>query len=170
MGIPSAVNLAAAFMAGISEEAVCRGMSASYLMRQWKDKNRILSVIFVSSAIFALIHAFNVFAGAPLGMTGIQIVNAFSIGCFFCALFIRSGSLIPSMVFHTLNDIIAFTDVSSIGEGGAYNSTASISVSDTVIVIILDLIYLGITLFLVRPSVRNQVRELWDKKWRCRDH
>ena len=165
LGWPSAVNIATALMAGVCEEAFFRGIGASYLMRQWRDKNDVLKVMIVTSLLFAVIHCFNMIGGAPLAMTIVQIINAFSMGCLFCGFFLRSGNLIPAMVFHTLNDVFAFMRVDSIGEGGIYNSDVTVSWQMLVVLAVLSVIYISITLFLTRPSVRDELRELWDHKW-----
>ena len=166
LAFPTAVNLAAAFMAGVSEEVIFRGVTASYLMRQWLEKKRILMVIIVSSLFFALSHVLNLLSGAPLDITLLQVVSSFFMGAVLCALFLRSGSLLPGMILHILFDIVALSDVSSFQEGGAYNSSITLSSSDIVETMIVNIIYLLIVLFLIRPSVQDKVYEIWKKKWR----
>lgn len=166
IGFPPAVNIVAAFAAGISEEAVFRGVITSYLMRQWQGRGRIFTVILVSSAIFGLYHIMNLFSRAPLGITLTQIVYAFSIGCLYCALFLRSGSLIPAMLLHSLNDIGAFLNVSNFREGGGYTSGTAISLSGFAVTLVMDAVFILIMLFFTRPSVRDSIVEVWNKKWR----
>ena len=165
LGVPSAVNLAAAIMAGVCEEAAFRGMSASYLMRQWKGEKNIPKVMILSSVLFGLIHAMNLLSGAPVGMTVIQIFNAFAVGCMLCAIFLRCGSLIPAMILHALNDIIAFTSVSTIAEGGSYKSTATVSYADLWSQILLTVAFLAAAIYLTRPAVREEICVMWEKKW-----
>ena len=164
MGFPSIVNILAAFMAGICEEVVFRGTCAAYLMRQWREKGPLPAIIF-SSVLFALVHSFNLIMGAPLVMTFVQVVNAFSIGCLLCVLFLRSGSLLPPIIMHVINDIVAFTNVSAVNEGGSYSGSATISTAELIYTSVFSVIYIVITLYLTRPAVRDEIRTLWDKKW-----
>lgn len=166
LGVPPVVSFVGAFMAGLTEEAIFRGIGASYLMRQWRDEKKILPVLFLTSVVFAIAHMSNVFSGAPLSSSIIQTVHSFAIGCVFCALFIRSGNLIPGIIMHTANDIIAFTDVSAMGENGiTYTGSMTISVFDIVSTLALDAVLVAIALYLTRPSVRAQILEVWDRKW-----
>ena len=165
IGLPAAVNLAAALMAGTAEEAAVRGMSASFLMRQRRGEKGILFAMFLSSAVISLFHALNILEGAPASMTLLQIVYSFGIGCLFCALFLRCGNLLPGMILHTFNDIAAFMDRSSFGEGGAYKSSTGLTASGAAEGAVLSLLFLAAALWLIRPSVRGEIAELWDRKW-----
>ena len=165
VGMPPLVNWFAALAAGVGEEAVFRGLNASYLMRQWNESKKIPQVILVSSLIFGLIHLSNLTAGAPLAMTALQVVSATCLGCFFCAIYLCSGSLIPGMIFHFLYDVVAFTDTARIGEGGAFKPNAVTTVKDIVFEIVLDVIYISATIYLTRPAAREQISDLWNKKW-----
>ena len=165
VSMPPLVNLVAALMAGVCEETIYRGVIASYLMRQTVAQKKILPTMLVSSLLFALIHITNVLVGAPLVMTLFQILSAFVLGLFLCALFLRSGSLIPGMIFHALYDIVAFTDTTNIGEGGVFKPTATVTLEDQIFSMVLRAIYLAIAIYLTRPSVREEIYEIWSKKW-----
>ncbi len=165
LGIPPLVNWVAALMAGICEESIFRGVTASYLMRQTIGQNKILPTMLVSSILFGLIHGINIIVGAPVFLTFLQILSAFALGLFMCALFLRSGSLIPSMIFHTLYDIVAFTDTSNIGEGGVFKPTATITLQDQIFSMVLRVVYIALAIYLTRPAVRGEIYEIWAKKW-----
>ena len=142
VSMPPLVNLVAALMAGVCEETIYRGVIASYLMRQTVAQKKILPTMLVSSLLFALIHII-----------------------FLCALFLRSGSLIPGMIFHALYDIVAFTDTTNIGEGGVFKPTATVTLEDQIFSMVLRAIYLAIAIYMTRPSVREEIYEIWSKKW-----
>ena len=165
IGVPPVVNIVAALMAGIFEESVFRGVAASYLMRQWRGEKKILPVIFLSSALFGLSHAMNLASGAPVAITLLQIVHSFVVGCFLCALFLRSGNLLPVMIWHVLNDIFAFLDVSSFKEGGVYNESVAVTPGVVGDLLIWAAIFLALMFILTRPSVRGEICSIWDKKW-----
>lgn len=166
LGVPPMVSFFGAIMAGTAEEAIFRGIGVSYLMRQWKDEKKILPAVFLSSAVFAVAHMSNLFSGAPVSASVIQTFHSFAIGCLFCVLFLRSGSLIPGMIMHTVNDIIAFTDVSAMGENGiTYTGSMTLSVFDIVSTLVLDTALVVIAVYLTRPAVRPQIRQIWEQKW-----
>jgi len=167
-GVPPFVNIVAAVMAGIFEEALFRGVTASYLMRQWRGEKKILPVIFLSSAFFALTHVINIANGAPAGITIMQTIHAFVVGCFLCAMFLRSGNLLPVMIWHVLNDIFAFMDVSSFEEGGIYTEGVSVTSDVLLDLIIWAVVFLALTFILVRPSVRREICSIWEEKWKKR--
>lgn len=165
LGIPPFANLIAALAAGVCEEAIFRGMTVSYLMRQWGDRKKLIPVILLSSVIFGMSHITNIATGAPVVMTLRQIVTSFIMGLFLCALYLRSGSLIPPMFIHFLYDIIAFMDVSKMQEGGTYNKTASTTVPERIFQLIISIIFLALAVYLTRPAVREDIYRIWRKKW-----
>ena len=159
IGFPSIVNLCAALMAGCFEEAVFRGIGGSYLMRQWPGEKGILRTMITTSVIFALIHAMNLLSGAPLLATIYQILNAFGMGMFLCAVFLRSGSLWPGIIIHVFFDAIAFMDVSSISEGGVMTGEYVTSWADLIGFAFIAL-SIGAGLYLARPSVRGEIARI----------
>lgn len=168
IGFPSTVSLCAALMAGCFEESVFRGIAGSYLMRQWPGEKGILKTMVTTSILFGLIHAVNLISGAPLGATIVQILNAFGMGMFLCAIFLRSGSLWPGIIIHTLFDAIAFTDVSNISESGVITSDFAASWSDMIAFAFIAL-SIAVGLYLVRPSVCGDIARIWKKKWNLSD-
>ena len=165
MGMPSLIKWIIAIMAGVCEESIYRGLNASYIMRQTVTQKKILPAMLVSSLVFGMIHITNLMHGAPLVMTLLQIFSAFVLGLFLCALFLRSGSLIPGMIFHAFYDIIALTDTTSIGDDGAFKPTATVSTEDLIFMMVARVFYLALTIYLTRPAVREEIYEIWSKKW-----
>ncbi|MBR4224927.1 MAG: CPBP family intramembrane metalloprotease, partial [Oscillospiraceae bacterium] len=170
VGFPAAVNCVGAIMAGVYEETIYRGMTASYLMRQWRanKEKKLLPVIVLSSAVFALIHMLNALNGQDLFFTVMQCINAFFMGCLMCALFMRSGNLIPGMIMHALYDFGQFMFVTLINEGGTVADGAFMSTSDIIQLVIMDVVYAALTMYLIRPSVREDIYRIWDMKWKDR--
>ena len=164
IGFPSLVNLCAALMAGCFEEAVFRGIAGSYLMRQWPGEKGILKTMITTSIIFALVHAMNLLSGAPLVATIYQILNAFGMGMFLCAVFLRSGSLWPGIIIHTLFDTIAFMDVTNIAEGGVMTGEYATSWTDLIGFAFIALSICA-ALYLASPSVRGDIARIWREKW-----
>ena len=80
-------------MAALVEELLFRGAIQGYLHRKGMKP---LHAIFIASAIFGIIH-----------MNPVQIPFAFAIGMIFGWLYYRTGSLVPGIVGHFLNNSIA---------------------------------------------------------------
>ena len=81
-------------LAPITEEF--RGAILRVLTHYFVGKKRWIALV-VSSCIFAVVHANN-----------IQIVNAFGMGLLLGVLYLRTQSVIPSIVFHVANNSLAF--------------------------------------------------------------
>ncbi|MFT8744552.1 MAG: CPBP family intramembrane glutamic endopeptidase, partial [Lentilactobacillus hilgardii] len=138
---------------GISEEYLFRGLIFPQILKAigtWTHKD-LYSAIGISSLLFALIHVLNL-TGQDLTATVIQMVNAFSIGCLFCAIYIRSGSLLLPIVFHSLWNFGIF------GLDGAILTPRSIFW-----MIIFNTILLAITTYDLREQKLSQ-RDIWIEK------
>ena len=151
--------IATALMAGFCEEAAFRGIGVSYLMRQWKTEEKIPHVVALTSVCFALMHGTNLFSGAALGVTLLQIAAAGCIGVFLCGVFLRSGNLWVPIMIHTMHDVISLL---FLPEGAVLTHAVELS----------DLLDLGLTvalgvagLYLVRKSKRGEIIALWQEKW-----
>jgi len=85
----------------IFEEAVFRGIVLTVFLSKYSDRN---SIIF-SSLGFGLMHALNLVNGADLVWTLGMMVWAFIIGLFYGYVFVRTRSLLPSMIVHYLGNV-----------------------------------------------------------------
>ena len=82
-----------AIMAPLVEELLFRGAIQGHLLRKGMNP---WTALFIASAIFGIIH-----------MNPIQIPFAFAIGMIFGWLYYRTGSLVPGIVGHFINNSIA---------------------------------------------------------------
>ncbi len=57
-------------------------------------------------------------------------------------------------------------NVSSFREGGGYMRETPFSLSGFVITLVMDAVFILIMLFFIRPSVRDDIDEVWNKKWK----
>jgi len=87
------VAFAAAVLAPIAEEIYFRG----YVFRAYLDQKGPLQAYVFSSLLFALVHL-NLPAVLPI----------FVMGLFLAFLYRRSGSILPGMVAHAVNNAVAF--------------------------------------------------------------
>ena len=153
--------------AGLGEEFIFRGVLISTLMRQWKDQNKFRSAALVSGIVFGLIHATNVFAGADPLRTLLQVIGAVGIGIMFTAVYLRSGSILPCMFYHTLHDIIAIAGESEVTETGIITAS-KINMGDGAN-LVMSLVLAAIALRLLRPEKNEEMRALWNRKWKLQE-
>lgn len=155
-------NFALALMAGVCEETAFRGLPLSYLMRQWKDEKKIPVALLLSAVLFGLAHGGNLFAGADPGITLLQVGGTMAIGVFLGAVYLRSGNLWPVIVIHTLNDVLAFLNTADISGGVMVADVTPRDLRD----LMLSVVLAGVGLWLIRPSKRAEILDLWREKWR----
>lgn len=160
-GLPTAGSIGLALAAGFCEEAAFRGLPLSYLMRQWKDESKIIPAVLLTSGLFGLSHGSNIFGGAGVGRTILQVAIALMIGVFLGAVYLRSGNLWPAITVHTINDVLAFLDTKSITEGVM---VGSVTVGD-LLALGQCAILCGIGFWLIRPEKRGEIIALWREKW-----
>lgn len=103
---PSTI-IAAVIVAPIGEEIIFRGMITKLLLEEYRPTKAIL----ISALIFGIIH-FN-----PA-----QIPGAFIIGILFGWLYYRTGSIIPGIVLHFINNAGYVIGVIYLGEDWKLNN------------------------------------------------
>ena len=160
---PSVKSILVALVAGTSEETIFRGIPASYAMRHFNDRKKLPLVIGITSLLFSLIHATNIFAGASVSATLLQLLTAFGIGTTLCALYFRSGNIILPMLLHFLYDVYALMNADSVTEAGVLD--ASLTVKDLTANLVIFVIEIAITLYLLRGPVLDDLTDIWKKKW-----
>ena len=91
-----------AIMAPLVEELLFRGAIQGYMLRKGMKP---LHAILIASAIFGIVH-----------MNPIQVPFAFAIGMIFGWLYYRTGSVIPGIVGHFINNSIACIQMATLTE------------------------------------------------------
>ena len=89
-------------MAPLVEELLFRGAIQGYMLRKGMKP---LNAILIASAIFGIVH-----------MNPIQIPFAFAIGLIFGWLYYRTGSVVPGIVGHFINNSIACLQMATLTE------------------------------------------------------
>ena len=89
-------------MAPLVEELLFRGAIQGYMLRKGMKP---LHAILIASAIFGIVH-----------MNPIQIPFAFAIGLIFGWLYYRTGSVVPGIVGHFINNSIACLQMATLTE------------------------------------------------------
>lgn len=91
---------------GFLEEVIFRGF-----LFKMMEKDNIKNAIIVTSVTFGIGHIINLFNGAEIIPTLIQICCAMSIGYLFIIIFYRSKSLVPCIIAHFLNNSFSIFNV-----------------------------------------------------------
>lgn len=159
---PTIDSVSMALMAGICEETVFRVIPVSCLMRQWHEEKKIPIILAISAITFGLIHATNIAGGASIPITIVQVLGAGFMGVLFCAVYLRSGNILPVILMHFITDFICFMDSTQTNQNGIMIAQISyINIIDLVVTAILA----AIGLYLVRPSKRAEIIAVWNKKF-----
>ncbi len=88
---------------GLFEELVFRGLVLSWLLSYLKHKKYyIWKSIIISSLLFGLMHVFNVFSGAGLSATLLQVVYTTLTGMMWAAVLILTKNIWIVVSLHTL--------------------------------------------------------------------
>ncbi len=97
-GIPAVwlplVALGFSLVPAVTEEWLCRGILFSSLERRWGAR----ATVFTTAAVFALLHC-----------DALQSPPAFLMGLFLGAIRWRTGSVLPCMAAHAVNNAVAVT-------------------------------------------------------------
>jgi len=106
---------------GILEELIFRGL----LFKEMSKENVTVAIV-VSSLTFGMGHIVNLFYGAPLLDTLLQLVYASGIGFCYTAIFLVSGSLRPCIVSHIF---VNTTSVFAVEPGETFSVLTAILVT-----------------------------------------
>ncbi len=161
-GLLTPVAFFTAISAGVTEEILFRGCLISPMLRENVDKKRIITATILSSLIFSLIHGANIFVGADPGSTIMQLFSSFLMGIAFGTIYIATGSLLPGIIFHSIHDIIALSNVSSVTENGVIVSKVSpVDFINLLIVLMLALVCIRFSL----KDKEDTIIKLWKDTW-----
>ena len=118
---------------GFLEEVIFRG----FLFRAI-EKDSLKAAVVISSLTFGLGHIVNLFngSGRTPAETLLQIVFAVAAGFVLVTIFRRGGSLIPCIVFHSLNNALTV-----FGKDGAASPGAELAVDAAIIVLMLAYLF-----------------------------
>ena len=96
-----------AFVAPLTEELFFRGFVFGVL----REKIGAIGGALATGVVFGLVHV----AGSPIETVGVLII----LGVLLCLLYQRTGSLLPCIALHALNNAISFAVTKDIPVGGA---------------------------------------------------
>lgn len=156
----TALSVAMALSAGFGEEVMFRGLSIPIGMRYFKGKNKILTVALFTSVVFGLSHLGNARGGNAIGI--VQGIVTIGTGLFYAAVFLRTGSIMVTIIMHALYDWMYFITNPALQNG----DMAAMGVTTAVIIsCVIDLSMGVVGFWLIRPAVREKIEAVWQKKW-----
>ncbi|MBR5407770.1 MAG: CPBP family intramembrane metalloprotease [Lachnospiraceae bacterium] len=150
-----------AFAPGFAEETAFRGLGVANYLRKVQTEKGVVTIFWLSSIVFGLSHVANVFAGAPLLISIGQAAYAAGIGMILGAVYLRTGNLWPTILGHMSVDFMEFIR-GDLGSSGGIMS--GIGVGDW-ITIVDGVVGIILGLYLIRPSKRAEIVDLWKAKW-----
>ena len=144
---------------GFREEILYRGVVANAIARKYGSTTKGLWITALSSGVmFASIHLTNVFHGVSFSGMLMQTSSAIIGGVLFCAIYLRSGSILGMALLHSLNDL--FPVINSTFTNAAENLSTAQMVSyyrPGLIQIIFLAGNLLLAAFLLRKSKRQKI-------------
>ena len=158
-GVITALFMAAS--AGFGEELMFRSIMANNMMRVWiEKKSGIYAAIFVSSAIFGLVHLTNAYASGMNLNVILQVGYAFALGALFCAMYLRTRNLWGCILMHTVFDFVPFlfSSGSSTVQKAAEILSGSIDLSDIILKSIVMVVGIALSLYLVRSAKHEEIK------------
>ena len=159
---PSTATIALAIGAGVSEEIMYRGVAIPIGMRYKEGKNKIIIVTLVTAIIFGAVHFSSLVTGAEPVMVAFQIITAICTGIFFAAYFLRTGSILITIIMHGLYDWMCFVTDPTVSTGVMTDTDVK---SGMIFVLIVDIAFAIAGLYMIRPAVRDEIEDVWERKW-----
>lgn len=153
--------LLTALAPGFGEEMAFRGLGVANFMRRAKDGKSIRVIFWLSSVVFGLVHITNITAGGDPFSCAVQSVYAIGVGMLFCAVYLRTGNLWPTIIAHASVDYLEFLRGDLESSGGVMTS---LGVGDWVTVAAC-VIAAVVALILMNKKHDEEIIELWNKKW-----
>lgn len=161
--MPTITTILISLRAGIFEETVFRGIPVSIMMTNKPNRKRMWVAVLSTSVIFGLIHIVNAGSSNVVLVAAIvQSVNALCFGMFFVAIYLRTGNILPAMIFHVLHDVIALMDPAQ--ASGLY-TTSSFTIIDFVVLGGIAAVYAVASIFMLRKSKWEEIENTWANIW-----
>ena len=146
--------------AGFFEESIFRIFMVAIGMRYLSGEKRLKWTVLLSSVLFGLAHAGNMLAGAPVSTTIHQMLHCILFGIYMAALVLRTGSVLPSAILHSLYDMLAIGTTRGVIDGVMHDAPDMTSYIEMIFVLIPT--YFGVKLI---QNNKAGILALWDEKW-----
>ena len=144
------------FGVGLREECIYRATLQNIIAKKHANSVKgVWTTVILGALMFGMCHFSNIFFNVdPLAVL-IQMFYATVAGLLFGAIYLRSGNLWALIFIHTLTDVAGFADSNFILHVSDVEVMSNTSVSWRSLAF--RLIYVGITIFLLRPSKCKEI-------------
>lgn len=160
--LPTITTVLLSFEAGIYEETSYRGIPVFIMMKNAPSRGRMWMVIVITSVMFGLIHMVNLISGAAPAAAAVQTVYALSIGFLLGAIYMRTGNILLTMVYHSVHDVISMMNPTQVT--GVMLQT-SYSIPELALTAGECVLFIAAALFLLRKSKWEEIRKTWADIW-----
>ncbi len=135
---------------GISEELMFRGVIINVLKDYFGNEKRsqMYGTVIWSGIIFGSMHIFNILSGVSPKGAIFQALGAAGVGCYFGAIYVRTGNLGFLMTIHAINDLVLDLCGGIFGQSSAIEQISGYDAKKTIGV----LFYVALTMFLLRKK------------------
>lgn len=139
---------------GITEEFIFRGAIQNTLYDYFgKDTRKgVYKSVLLTGTFFGLTHLFNILAGVKVSGAIVQALSAFSIGCFFAAVYYRCDNIWSVVVLHAILDFNALKESALLGQNKTVDMISNYSTENLGTITFVVLFYLALTAFILRQS------------------
>ena len=151
-------------MAGVCEEVTYRIIPIAHMMRCYSDKKKLWIPLALTAFAFSSIHLINALAGASLSVTLLQVYGCLGYGVLLGAIYMRTGCSLVLILFHFINDILAFMDTEAVEAGGIMTDKA-LATGDMISIILFSTLQIILGIWLIRKTKREEIMALWSKIW-----
>ena len=162
----SVVVIFSYLLVGLGEELVSRGIVAQTLLERFgTGRAGIWKAIIISSIVFGLTHSMNIVSGMIPEVAVMQAIKTIFLGMFLCAVYFRTGNIWVVAFLHAFNDIQASTATwlfQSTFVESMNGAAADISISSMGTTLLFPILYLCLSLFLLRKSKLGEVQKNWE--------
>lgn len=159
---PTLTAVGMGIAAGFCEETWFRGLAVPIGMGYLPREKRIFTTVLVTSIIFGVIHAGNVFNGARLDVGIIQAIATTFAAFFFVAVFLRTGNILIPIFMHGFWDWVCFVTDPTLVDGVMMNDGISFAL---IAALVLEIALGCAGLYLIRPAMHGKIDRVWDQIW-----
>ncbi|MCQ2081799.1 MAG: CPBP family intramembrane metalloprotease [Lachnospiraceae bacterium] len=158
----TASKIFAGITPGVIEEVAFRAVPMSVMMWTLNDKKHNWLVAVLPAVVFGVMHLVNLTGGANIGITLMQVFVAMASGLMFCAIYLKTGNVLYTMVPHAIYDIIC-----DLPEGDYVDGVATFSLTPGVILTncVPAVVALICAIILLRKSEYEGIYSVWKERW-----
>ena len=148
------------FCVGFREECFYRATLQNIVAKKHANSVKgIWITVGISALLFGLCHVSNLFYGMDPRSVLVQVFYAAVAGLLFGAVYLRSGSIWALIFIHTLTDIAGFAGSTFLKHISDVEELNNMGTNFSWGALVIRLIYIGIAVFLLRPSKCKQICE-----------